>query len=201
MSAADYLTARGWARDGGRFADPEGSHLVGPESDCVIVQRARDAERDEVAWVQFAAALSGSFAFSAPGTAIAERADGLLAEYRRRFRDAPQPTAASTPDLDALRERVMQAVARERGNWTTGTAIHAGLNAMALAIAAAFRDAAPKAREAVEMFAVVDPNGDEVARFANSGLADEWNTKLNPRAKCTVKPALVAIAPAGGGGK
>lgn len=102
MTAADYLTARGWTYcpedenfEGGWY-DPQ--HYGGmtprhsrekwsylPEDEALIIQRARDEEKAAEAWVRFAAYQ----AVITDAPTAAEVADRMLALYRERFGEQP----------------------------------------------------------------------------------------------------------------
>jgi CelD/BcsL family acetyltransferase involved in cellulose biosynthesis len=109
MTAAEYLTARGWvASSKNKWADPlhasapwASSDSVAPfveVGDAMIIQQARDAAEERAAWVQFAAAAISGANKSVKGIAatngehwnivagyVKGQADSLLDEFKQRF--------------------------------------------------------------------------------------------------------------------
>lgn len=109
MAESEYLKSRGWVP--GRIVDGSAGWFdplyfgapYTPMTNCrslteewaLIIQRARDAEREAAAWVQFAAPLAGGKlppeAADVPDLeAMVARlagklADAFLVEYRKRF--------------------------------------------------------------------------------------------------------------------
>lgn len=100
MTAADYLTARGWTPCTGEPSRDKGARWIDPvtgdsiyQSRALVIQRARDAAEERAAWVAFAAARSaigepigdGRVMGAYAENGAAEAADALLREYRARF--------------------------------------------------------------------------------------------------------------------
>lgn len=97
MTRAEWLRSRGWVIDESKWTRPEwttGSVLV-DVAEAVTIQRARDEEKAQAAWVAFASVAVGQIGEAhvaspgvGPGTVerwAAISADALLAEYRARF--------------------------------------------------------------------------------------------------------------------